>query len=447
MSTLMDLVRTPEGMVIAAGIGFILIVLVLTALIFWIGSLFRRSRRGLDAERDDEELSERDASDPLESFDRSAARSRRAPIGLARLRAAGPDITAASEPTVTPVPASASPEPAPMPPAQPLQAPQEPQMPQVPQPQQPQPAQRPPAPPEPPPPAQIFQAPAPQPVQTLQPVQPLQPAQPAQPAEPGLLHPGAPQSAVLQPQPVSAVVEPPFAQPQPRLRPRAADPFAGAGFLLTLPFERRGGLSLAHADLCGMGVEAVFFDPDAVCALDEDALRLVPFLPAGSARLLLTESDRRTFRAGPLCAQPDAVLELADGLIALEYKTRGGRPEDPLRWAESIRSKDLLQTVLGALTLSASAGRPAAPVLRTVNAVFFLRPQPDLRRWIAAHAAEAEAFMSSAAEGASRPGISASDYAQLLEPALAKLYPRAVSAASAAGEAAHDELLRRRTPA
>ena len=121
-------------------------------------------------------------------------------------------------------------------------------------------------------------------------------------------------------------------------------------------------------------MEAVFFDPEPVSRLDEDAVRLVPFLPANAAKLLLTESDRETFKAGALCAQPDAVLELPAGLIALEYKSKGGRFDDPLRWAETMRTKDLIQTVLAAAALSVAAGRPAAPVLRTTNAVFFLRP-------------------------------------------------------------------------
>ena len=43
-----------------------------------------------------------------------------------------------------------------------------------------------------------------------------------------------------------------------KLQPKAPDPLAGTRFLLTLPFERRSGLSMAHADLCGIGVEAVF---------------------------------------------------------------------------------------------------------------------------------------------------------------------------------------------
>ena len=186
------------------------------------------------------------------------------------------------------------------------------------------------------------------------------------------------------------------------------------------------------------------FDPEPVSRLDEDAVRLVPFLPANAAKLLLTESDRETFKAGALCAQPDAVLELPAGLIALEYKSKGGRFDDPLRWAETMRTKDLIQTVLAAAALSVAAGRPAAPVLRTTNAVFFLRPTNELKNLLSAHVQEAESFLLSTSEGAGRPGISASDYAALMIPALEKLYPREPSSGSEAGEAAHQEMLRTR---
>ena len=226
--------------------------------------------------------------------------------------------------------------------------------------------------------------------------------------------------------------------------PVKPDPFAALDFLMTLPFERRSGLSTAHADLCGIGIEAVFFEPDAVSACSDDALRLVPFLPEG-ARLLLTESDRETFRAGELFAQPDAVIEVPAGFIALEYKSKGGRLEDPLRWAEMLRTKDLLQTIFGALALSASSGRPVAPVLRTQNAVFYLRPTTELRRLLTAGIEPAARFLALTSEGSAPQGVSASDCAALLSPAVVRRFPRPDSAASTAGREAHARLLARRT--
>ena len=57
-------------------------------------------------------------------------------------------------------------------------------------------------------------------------------------------------------------------------------------FLKTLPFIVRQGLSTGHADMLGIGVEAVFFPAEAVNRLDDPVLRLVPFLPADEGELL-----------------------------------------------------------------------------------------------------------------------------------------------------------------
>ena len=94
-------------MLIVVGVAFIGIVLLLTALIFWIGSLLRRRGVKIDQTPDtDDETADSSPSadesasqDPLAAFDREAAEqsaraASKAPIALARLRAAGPDITA-----------------------------------------------------------------------------------------------------------------------------------------------------------------------------------------------------------------------------------------------------------------------------------------------------------------------------------------------------------------
>ena len=219
-------------------------------------------------------------------------------------------------------------------------------------------------------------------------------------------------------------------------------PLATAQILLTLPFERRPGLTTAHAELCGMGIEAVFFDPELVARIEDDPIRLVPFLPPDMGRILFRESDRETFRAGPLFAQPDAVIELTTGLIALEFKSKGGRPEDPIRWAEAMREKDLIQTVVNALVLSAESGRPVAPVLRTHNAVFFLRPGETVQTLLKDNVDGAVIFLDASMQGLDRPGISALDYAGLMQVGIAKRFPKPRSISSAYGEAAHKALLR-----
>lgn len=375
---LLDFAQTPAGLLILAGVAFVLASVLITGFIFFIASLFKRKPRALEtsdeANGGENAPSEEAASasrDPLENFDRRSLKIK-APIALARLRAQGPDITEAAEPLLP----GASTEP------QPLAAPPK-----------------------------------------------AEPAAEPEPAAPTPSPPEAPQPEPFAPAP---------------MKPKLPDPFGRANFLLTLPFERRNGLSMAHADLCGAGIEAVFFDPETVSRWDDVTLRLVPFLPQEAAKLLVTESDRETFCAGELFAQPDAVIELASGLIALEYKSKGGRPEDSLRWAEAMRTKDILQTVINALVLSAESGRPAAPVLRTTNAVFFIRPTPELRALIEAKLGGAKQFLSLDADGAGKSTISASDYAELLIPIVAKLFPRPASSGSLLGMKAHEEMLARR---
>ena len=128
-----------------------------------------------------------------------------------------------------------------------------------------------------------------------------------------------PDVAVLAPEPKPEPDPAPRPEPAFRREPEPAPvpavpvvpPMPEWEFLKTLPFMVRQGLSTEHADMLGIGVEAVFFPAEAVNRLDDPVLRLVPFLPADEGELLCRESDRRTFQAGGLYAQPDAVIALS----------------------------------------------------------------------------------------------------------------------------------------
>lgn len=237
------------------------------------------------------------------------------------------------------------------------------------------------------------------PVQKPQPVQAHQ-VQQAPYAEP--LRPAQPVQAVQHPQPAP--------QPLPRL-------------LYTLPFQSRRSLRPAHADICGMGIEAVFFPPEEAAADTDPARRLVPFLPAGVGRVLTTEGDGVRFCMGELVAEPDAVIELPAGLIILEVKPKGGRPDDPLNWAQTIREKDLLQTLAAAIAAAHQTGRPAAAVLRTTNAVYFLRPGPAAVKFLA-DAIEPAHELWRTTSGDDRPGIAALDFAAIVAAPFARLWPK-----------------------
>lgn len=258
-----------------------------------------------------------------------------------------------------------------------------------------------------------------------------------------------PDVAVLAPEPKPEPDPAPRPEPAFRREPEPAPvpavpvvpPMPEWEFLKTLPFIVRHGLSTGHADMLGIGVEAVFFPAEAVNRLDDPVLRLVPFLPADEGELLCRESDRRTFQAGGLYAQPDAVIALrAGGVLAVEYKSRGGRMDDPHDIPGSLRPKDLLQTVIGAMVLSASEGVACAPVLRTNNAVYFLRPGKTLATLLAERIGAAVSFVKPYAE---RSGISASDYAELCVVPAQMLSGRpARSEGGLRGEAAHARMLR-----
>ena len=141
---------------------------------------------------------------------------------------------------------------------------------------------------------------------------------------------------------------------------------------------------------------------------------------------------------GSLFAQPDAVIEIEAGLISLEYKSRGGRNDNPADPASTLRPKDLLQTLIEAMVLSVSTGRPVAPVLRTHNAAYFLRPERRIMALLADRIAAAEDFVSPYSE---RRGISAGDYAALCVVPAEMLFTHPANASSLAGEAAHKSLL------
>lgn len=212
--------------------------------------------------------------------------------------------------------------------------------------------------------------------------------------------------------------------------------------LLSLPFRPIEGLTTGHANFCGMSIEAVFF-PGAVNGLANPVERIVPFLPPEACTLLFKESDRATFRAGDLFAQPDAVIRIPGGLVSVEYKSKGGRNDDPERWAEQIREKDLLQAVVNALVLSAETQEPVAAILRTHNAAYFLRPTAELKRIVECSVEPACAMLRSA--GNTRIGIGAADLAGMLAVTVSTRWPKPRHSGHEAGEAAHREMLDRQT--
>jgi hypothetical protein len=264
-------------------------------------------------------------------------------------------------------------------------------------------------------------------------IQPAAAAYAPQPAQPQSAPEPAPAPAPAAPvqAPAAEAAEPKI---EPEAKPAPAEAFPPYSFLQTLPFTLRDGLRTGHAELYGVSIEAVFFPADFYNGLDDTVRRLVPFLPAG--RVVCREADRRTFSASNLYAQPDAVIDTDKGLVCIEYKSKGGR-EDAPDILSTMRPKDMLQTLIETMVLSASEQRPAAAVLRTVNAAYFLRPGARIAKMLSEALPRAQAFIAPYSE---LPGLSASLYAELFAALLAAGSPD--KPAESSGEAAHAGMLR-----
>ena len=210
--------------------------------------------------------------------------------------------------------------------------------------------------------------------------------------------------------------------------PQAASPLVepldveGVRFLGTLPFVSSGLFRRESASCAGMTVHAVFFDPEELPETDDTARRLIPFLPEKASEVLVRETDRRNFRTGVLVAQPDAVLMLEKGLVCVEFKSKGGRFDDVTAWREKLRPADLYQTLLAAMAV--------APVLRTMNAVYFLHPSQELVKELSLIVPRAAQFLESDTVGAK-------DAADLATVLLRKRYAQT----NREGEIAHREML------
>ena len=91
---------------------------------------------------------------------------------------------------------------------------------------------------------------------------------------------------------------------------------------------------------------------------------------------------------------------LEKGLVSVEFKSKGGRFDDVTAWREKLRPADLYQTLLAAMAVSLEEARPVAPVLRTMNAVYFLHPSQELVKELALIVPRAAQFLESDTVGA-----------------------------------------------
>ena len=140
-----------------------------------------------------------------------------------------------------------------------------------------------------------------------------------------------------------------------------------------------------EADVLGVRVRAYFFDPAEVDARSDFASRQLPILRHGTARLLAPEGQRRSYRAGGLLAQPDAVLAHGDGLLCLAYKGSDGRLMDPAQWRAQWRVDVMLQCIASAMAVAGQCQQPTAALWRGTNVLCQFDPGVAALECLATH--------------------------------------------------------------
>ena len=190
----------------------------------------------------------------------------------------------------------------------------------------------------------------------------------------------------------------------------------------------------------GCDISAAFFDPDLADREKDFTRRMLPVFKTARPTLLFSEQDRKNFVADPLIAQPDAVLRHGSGLLSLEFKSQSRRSHRPDQWQRDVPCSGVLQTVAAAMAVAAVSGKAVAPLLRCHNAIYFLRPHPELIERLTGSTAEAKTYWDEDRY------VSASQLAAYCEPWVRSrfaLKDDAQAASSEAGRARHEEMLRR----
>jgi hypothetical protein len=142
----------------------------------------------------------------------------------------------------------------------------------------------------------------------------------------------------------------------------------------------------------GFSVSCHFFDPVAANMQSDFVRRMLPVFQRGRPEVWVKDSDGRDFRAGSLIARPDAVLRHGAGLLCLEYKTQSGRSHTPERWHREIPTTGMLQCLAASIAVATETQRAVAPVLGCHNALYLLRPLPQVVDFLLSSAERAAAY-------------------------------------------------------
>jgi hypothetical protein len=147
-----------------------------------------------------------------------------------------------------------------------------------------------------------------------------------------------------------------------------------------------------EADVLGVRVRAFFFDPAEVDARTDFVARQLPILRHSPPRLLAPEGQRRSYRAGGLLAQPDAVLAHGDGLLCLAYKGGDNRMLEPAQWRAQWRVDVMLQSIASAMAVAGECQRPTAALWRGVNVLCQFDPGVAVLECLATHVGAARHY-------------------------------------------------------
>lgn len=191
------------------------------------------------------------------------------------------------------------------------------------------------------------------------------------------------------------------------------------------------------AGLYGLSTRIVFFEAPTRrdCSVAERTLG--PFMDTSAVELLHTEEDRKNFRHARMVGQPDSVFSYKNGLISLEYKSRGRRPISRDRWREQVRLKDMLQCIIAGYLCAQVQQRVTACILRYENAALLLTPCRELVELL-------ESLVPQGLEYYEEPrAVSASELASFAEQKVLRRFGDVKRASAEAGKKAHEALLNR----
>ena len=146
-----------------------------------------------------------------------------------------------------------------------------------------------------------------------------------------------------------------------------------------------------QAELLGVRVRTFFFDPATVNAQADFVARHLPNLPSPgqgpgpSARLLVPEGQRASYRVPGLLAQPDAVLAHGNGLLCLTYKGGDGRLHAPDTWRRQWRVDVMLQCLAAGMAVAGQRQQITAVLWRGANLLCQFDPSPVVLECLASH--------------------------------------------------------------